>query len=229
MRLRETAMFNDVAVIFDIDGVLVDSYHAHFRSWQTLSAEAGFHHSEADFVSSFGRTSHEILAELGRDWTPGQIAELVERKEAIYRRSIAERFPVMPGALELIDSLIAAGFRLAVGSSGPPANVALSIEKLGRQGCFAAQVSGADVTRGKPDPEVFLLAAERLGLSPRRCVVIEDASAGIAAANAARMVAIALVSQGHTRSEYVDADLMVDRLEQLSPAGIRQWINDNRD
>jgi beta-phosphoglucomutase len=116
------------------------------------------------------------------------------------------------------------GFLLAVGSSGPPENVELVLQQLGCREWFAAATTGADVARGKPDPQVFQIAAQRLGIPPSCCAVIEDAAAGIAAANAAGAVSVALVSTGHSRAEYAAADHVVDRLEELSPEVLRGWI-----
>jgi beta-phosphoglucomutase len=213
-----------LAVLFDIDGVLVDSYGAHWRSWQSLGARYGFTRTEHEFAQTFGRTSREILAELGLGLSAQQVTELSAEKESLYRDLIREHLPIMPGALELIDALTAAGYRLAVASSGPPKNVEFVMEKLGRRSSFGAEVSGADVVRGKPDPQVFLVAAERLGVAPRRCAVVEDAAAGIAAANAAGMTSIGLVSQGRTRDELQAADMVVHRLAELSPETIRKRI-----
>ena len=214
------------AVIFDIDGVLVDSYQAHFESWQRLAETHGFAMTEAQFVATFGCTSREIIAEL---WSNGrmtaeQIAALDDEKEAIYRDVVTERFPAMPGAVSLIDALSESGFALAVGSSGPRANVDLVVDRLERRESFGAMVSGQDVTRGKPDPQIFQVAAQRLGVQGKDCAVIEDAAPGIAAAKSAEMVSIALVSSGHTHEELRDADRIVDRLDQLSPDAIREWI-----
>jgi HAD superfamily hydrolase (TIGR01509 family) len=125
--------------------------------------------------------------------------------------------------VELIDALAAAGFQLAVGSSGPPENVALTLEKLGRADRFAAAVTGADVTRGKPDPQVFLLAAERLDAPPERCAVIEDAAAGIEAANRAGMTSIAVLGTT-TREKLVHAKLTVESLHELSPQRIADLV-----
>ena len=129
----------------------------------------------------------------------------------------------MPGAVELIDVLHEAGFALGVGSSGPPENIALTLEMLGRAENFAAVVTGIDVTRGKPDPQVFLLAAERLGLAPQACAVVEDAPQGIEAANRAGMASIALTGTA-TREALSHADLVVDRLDELTPQRIGELI-----
>jgi beta-phosphoglucomutase len=213
-------------VIFDMDGVLVDSYHAHFQSWRELAAELGVQVTEADFARHFGRTSREIVEAY---WGPGrftdaEIAELDRRKESYYRRIISQNFPEMPGVRSLLSQLKVAGFRLAVGSSGPPENVKLVLEKLEALPIFDAVVTGVDVTRGKPDPQVFLLAAQRLQLPPRHCVVIEDAPVGIRAAHAAGMAAVGLVSTGRDRQTLAEADLIINSLEELSPNRLRDLI-----
>ena len=127
----------------------------------------------------------------------------------------------MPGAVELITALRRAGSGVGVGSSGPPQNVALILEKLGVADVVDAVVTGADVTRGKPDPQVFRLVAERLGVAPANAVVLEDAPVGIQAARAAGMKVIGVASTGRTRDELSDADRVVSSLEELTVAGIR--------
>ena len=213
-----------LAVIFDMDGVLVDSYRAHYESWRALAEEHGIALSEARFAELFGRTSREIIGEL---WGPGisehQSAAMDARKEGFYRAILEKNFPAMEGAVELIDSLVAAGFVLAVGSSGPPENIELSLQKLGRAHCFSARVTGMDVAHGKPDPQVFLLAAERLGVAPSQCAVIEDAPAGIAAARAAGMTAIALTGTAPA-AKLGTAHLVVDSLRELTPERITHLI-----
>jgi beta-phosphoglucomutase len=139
------------AVIFDVDGVLVDSYEAHLRSWQMLASECGLRITEAQFAATFGRTSRDIIRSY---WNPAlsddQIARLDDRKEAMYRELVAHEFPAMEGAAELIDSLHKAGFALAAASSGPPENVDLALDRLDRRKEFSAVVTGRDVLRGKP-------------------------------------------------------------------------------
>jgi len=232
-------MSDNLAVIFDMDGVLVDSYHAHFKSWQAVAAEEGLAISEADFASQFGRTSREIIAAY---WGHGSYtdrppiggaflcptewaAELDDRKEACFRRILEADFPVMPGAPDLLRSLDEAGFALAVGSSGPPANIELVLSRLGNRSLFRAMVTGMDVTRGKPDPQVFLIAAKRLDVPPRRCAVVEDAPPGVQAANAAGMASVGLISTGRTRESLAQADLVVGSLAELSPRILRDLVN----
>ena len=119
--------------------------------------------------------------------------------------------------VSLLDSLHEAGFLLAIGSSGPPENVDQVLDDLDIRPILSAVVTGADVTRGKPDPQVFLTAAQRLRVSPDRCVVVEDAALGIEAAHAARMKAIGLASTGRTRQGLAAADVVVDRLGKIPP------------
>src|SRR5690242_2922454 len=135
-----TTANDSLGVIFDMDGVLVDSYQAHWESWQFMAQELGRGLSEEQFVSTFGRTSREIIAQhWGADClTADEIAEFDRRKEALYREIVHRNFPVMDGAVELLRELHGAGMRLAVGSSGPPENVALAVERLGAEPWFDA-------------------------------------------------------------------------------------------
>ena len=213
-----------LAVIFDMDGVLVDSYRAHYESWRALAEEHGIALSEARFAELFGRTSREIIGELCGPGISGQRSAAMDgRKEGFYRAALEKNFPAMDGAVELIDALVAAGFVLAVGSSGPPENIELSLQKLGRAHCFAARITGMDVAHGKPDPEVFLLAAKRLGVAPSQCAVIEDAPAGIAAARAAGMTALALTGTA-SAAQLGNAHLIVDSLRELNPERIAHLV-----
>ena len=213
-----------LGLIFDVDGVLVDSYSAHFKSWQQAAAEFGFTVSEDEFQQNFGRKSHETIVERWGDrLTPEQVSHFEHQKEAFYREIIRDDFPAMDGAAELIDAWHAAGQLLAVASSGPPENVAIVLEQLGRRQKFQAVITGVDVTRGKPDPQVFLLAGQGLHLPSDRCTVVEDAPAGVAAAKAAGMLAIGLVSTGHTWESLHQADHRVGSLRELSPQRIIEF------
>ena len=172
-----------------------------------------------------GRTSRDILRRnFGNDLSDERARELDERKEALYREIIRANFPAMDGSAELVEALAADGFRVAIGSSGPPENVALVLEQFTAGRRIDAVVTGADVTRGKPDPQVFLLAAERLGVPPASCAVVEDAVHGVTAALRAGMAAIALTGTLE-REALSAADAVVDSLRQLSPQRIRALID----
>lgn len=219
-------MADQNGVIFDVDGVLVDSYQAHFQSWVLLSAEMGRTYSDAEFLRGFGRTSRENITEqwADRPWTQAEVRRLDDRKEWLYRQLIRADFPAMPGAADLIRSLARAGFRIAVGSSGPPENIDLVIDRLGIGEFISCRITARDVTRGKPDPQVFQLAAQGLGLSPAACCVIEDAPAGIQAAHAAGIVCVGLASTGHLRHDLSAAECVIDILRETSPDHIRALI-----
>ncbi len=212
-------------VIFDMDGVLVDSYGPHFESWQGMAAERGLSVTEEQFGATFGRTSRESMITFwghGR-YSDEQIRQMDHRKEELFREILARRMPIMPGARELLAALREAGFRLAVGSSAPPENLKVVLSHF-EGDVFDAVVSGADVDRGKPDPQVFVTAAARLRIPPEWCAVIEDAPAGIQAAQAAGAACIGLASTGRTRESLAEADLVVDQLSQLSPAKVAEVI-----
>ncbi len=217
-----------LGVIFDMDGVLVDSYRAHLASWQELARRHGLAMTEEQFAQTFGRTSRDIFASL---W-PGlvkaaDIPKLDDEKESLYRDILKAHFPEMKGAGELVAALHAAGFRMAIGSSGPPENVQVVHDCLPNGRHITATVNGRQVTHGKPHPEVFLLAAGKLGLPPSDCAVVEDAPAGISAARAAGMAAIAITGTA-PREKLAHADTIVESLTELTPDRITQLIAANR-
>ena len=219
-------MHETPAIIFDVDGVLVDSYDAHFESYRRLGTEFGLEMPREEFAAYFGRTTRETIQDVwaAARLTDDQVATMDSRKEAIYRDILTESFPHMEGANSLIQALDTAGFLIAVGSSGPAENVDLVIDQISAGHRIGVRVTGQDVRRGKPNPEVFLIAARRLSVPSNHCVVIEDAAAGVAAARAAGMTSIGLVSTGRTRSELSLADLVVNSLAELSPRVIEELV-----
>ena len=212
-------------VIFDMDGVLIDSYEAHFVSWQRLAEAHGLTISEAQFAAEFGRTTREISRALWSDHiAPADVDACDRLKEQFYREILAEHFPEMPGAAELMTALSQADFSLAIGSSGPAENVAICVQYMTRGDLIAATVDAHQVTRGKPHPEVFLKAAEKLGLAPASCAVIEDAPAGVAAARSAGMAVVAITGTAEPEA-LAGADMIVDSLAELTPGIIRGLID----
>jgi beta-phosphoglucomutase len=217
----------DRAVIFDVDGVLVDSYEAHFRAWQKFAEALGLSITEDQFAWSFGLRNPEIIRALWPDaLSEDEIPKWSDWKEERYREILAADFPAVDGAADLVDALAAAGFALAIGSSGPPENVEVAVDGLDRADLFAATVHGKEVERGKPDPEVYLTAAERLGIAPGRCAVVEDAPAGIEAARRAGMAAVGLTGTApRDRLAEAGAHVVVESLRELSPDRLADLID----
>ncbi|MEZ6060748.1 MAG: HAD family phosphatase [Planctomycetaceae bacterium] len=217
---------SEFGVIFDVDGVLVDSYDAHFQAWRTTMTKYGWACTEADFATGFGRTSREVLRSLLGDELPDEtIRQFDEEKEALFRRAIAEDFPAMPGAVELLRNLAAEGVPMAIGSSAPPPNVQAVMDALNANELISTVITGVDVTIGKPHPEVFLLGARGLGLHPSRCVVLEDAPPGVEAALAAGSRCLGVVSRGRTREELHRADAHVSDLTTVTADMLRSIVN----
>ena len=216
-----------MAVIWDMDGVIVDTAPYHMEAWQSVFAEHGVSFTKADFRRNFGQRNDTIIKiVLGEDVAPDTIKLIADEKEKRFRSRAGEALKPLPGALDLIDSLGEYGFLQALGSSAPPENVALVIGKLGIGNRFQAVVTGRDVDEGKPSPLGFLLAARRLGVGPQRCVVIEDSLAGVAAARKAGMRCLAVTSTNQ-RERLGEADLVCDSLTEVGPRDLESLLERN--
>jgi beta-phosphoglucomutase family hydrolase len=192
-------------VIFDMDGVLVLSEQAHWESWRVPAARRGVALQYDQFLSCFGRINPDCIAIMFGPKTPAdESARIADEKEIAFREIVRKKVPLAPGAVELLKTLRQRGMLLAVGSSGPRENIELVLNAGGLGQYFQTFVHGGEVKRGKPAPDVFLLAAERLGVAPENCTVIEDAPAGIQAAVAAGMRAVA-VATTHKESQLKEA------------------------
>jgi beta-phosphoglucomutase family hydrolase len=216
-------------VIFDMDGVLILTADAHFRSWRDTAARHGVEVDYQKFIRIFGRTNPDIVRLWwGEDASPSLIDTIAGEKERAFRDIIRDDVPLAPGCDALLQALSERGFALAVGSSAPAENIDLVLDAGGIRRYFGAVVDGSQVKRGKPAPDVFLLAAQRLGLAPERCVVLEDAPPGIAAAVAAGTVAVGvaathpaqdLEAMGAVHVEPTLADVTPETLISLLRAG----------
>lgn len=193
------------AVIWDVDGVLLDSGEQHRQAWEALARENGFPYSDADFWATFGMRNADIIPQLFGVHEPERVAALGTRKEELYREKLAASAAPLPGAVELLAALHAAGYRQAIGSSAPPANIELILALLGIGPYLDAVVSGEEVARGKPAPDIFLTAARRLGVPPAQCLVIEDAVAGVRAAHAGGMKCLAVLRAGQPPAPGLEA------------------------
>jgi beta-phosphoglucomutase len=218
------------AVIWDVDGTLVDTAELHFQAWDELCRELGRPFSRADFAATFGQRNPEIFKYLfGDRFSAAEVDELGNRKEDFYR-SVARRKGVelLPGVRALLAGLHEAGFKQAIGSSAPLVNIELILGITRSSTFFDAVSSAEDTQRGKPDPQVFQVAARKLGVPAEKCVVVEDAVAGVQAAKAGAMKCIAVSFVGHHPEEKLraaGADLVVRTLEQVSVQAVRDLLS----
>lgn len=213
-------------VIFDMDGVLIDSAPLHFESWRQLAGELGRHVSESDFRVTFGMRNQDIVPILFAVHESERVRNLGNRKEEIFRGLLRKQPPIVSGAVELITDLNLAGVPTAVGSSAPAANIRIVLTAMGVAEMIHAVVNGDDVQRGKPDPQVFLEACRRLSFDPKQCVVVEDAVSGIEAARRAGTCSVG-VAIYHPISVLSGADLVVSRLSDLTVARLRSLVDES--
>lgn len=205
-------------IIFDMDGVLFESGPYHRDSWFRLAEEEGIPGvTDQWFRDTFGMTGDDMICDLfGRRVDPKEINRLMDRKEWHYRESARGHVVFPRGLRALLDGLVRRGWSIAIGSAGPRENVELIVEELGIRPILAATVSSNDVTHGKPDPEVFLLAASRMGISPARCVVVEDATVGVQAARAAGMKCLGITTTHPREKLALYTDRIIDSFEEIS-------------
>lgn len=206
-----------IGAVFDWDGVVVDSSMHHERSWEMLAEEEGRELPPDHFKRGFGQKNERIIPGILK-WTDDdhEIQRLSLRKEALYRELVeAEGLVVLPGARELLQALQDAGIPCAVGSSTHRANLDVAFQQSGLAAFFGGVVTGEDVSHGKPDPEVFLLAAKSIGVPPARCVVFEDVPAGVDAALGGGMKAIALTTT-NPAEKVAHAHLVVGDLSNVT-------------
>ena len=202
-------------VIFDLDGVIVSTDDYHYHAWKRMADDEGI---------PFGRESNKYLRGVSRmeslevvlrhgekSYTDEEKRELAERKNRYYRESLNDLTPdeILPGVYPLLESLRKRDIKIAIGSSSK--NTPVILEKIGMDKSFDAVADGNDISRSKPDPEVFLIAARKLGIEPAECVVVEDAEAGIDAALAAGMVAVGVGDA----SNYQKADYRITGLDHF--------------
>ena len=202
------------SVLWDMDGTLVDSEEFHWLSWRDTMAAEGIPITRDQFVVTFGQRNDSILPRwLGPGATSDRIRRIGDAKEDLYRRLVRESgLAPLPGAAEWVRRLQRENWRQAVASSAPRANLDVVLEVIGLADSFQALVSAEDVTAGKPDPQVFLTGASRLGSQASQCVVVEDAAAGVEAARRAGMRSI-----GVSRKGSLPADVAVSSLTELAP------------
>jgi beta-phosphoglucomutase family hydrolase len=185
--------YADRAFIFDMDGTLVDNMRYHTEAWRTLIEENGHVFEERKFlVETAGQTNREIIPGVFGAMSNERLSELALRKEELYREVYLPHRATVPGLIEFLDEAQGMGIKMAVATAASPANMAFILDGLDLRKYFEALTTAADVKRGKPDPEIFLLSAEKMGVEPANSIVFEDAFFGFEAAKRAGMVALGL-------------------------------------
>ncbi len=204
------------AVIWDMDGVIVDTAQYHHKGWQIVFRKRGANYTEEDYWRNTGKRSDGIIRSvLGEKIPQNEITEIIREKDESFRQLMGQNIRLFPGVLKLITSLKAHGFKIAIASSAPMENIQLITQSLKIHNRFDAIVSGWEVTKGKPDPQIFLLTAEKLGVEAENCIVIEDAIAGVTASKRAGIHCIA-VTNTTPREDLREADLVIDTLEEIT-------------
>jgi len=218
-------MRKEIAFIFDLDGVIVDTAKYHYLAWRNLANALGFDFTEAqnELLKGVSRIqSLEILLSIGEVELPGAEKEkllLQKNKEYLEYVNKMTSEEILPGVNDLLNFLEINDIKYALGSASK--NAPLILEKVGLLNRFTAIVDGNDVSKAKPDPEVFLIGAKKLGMKPENCVVVEDAIAGIQAANAAKMISIG-IGDANVLDE---ADYVFKDMTAITPDFLKNLMN----
>lgn len=229
------SMVKGYGVIWDMDGVLVDTGDFHYLSWVKALSELGMSMDERFFQETFGMNNAGIISLLvDGDPDPEFVSNLSERKEIWFRELVKGSVQPLPGVRSWLERLQVENkpgngsepyiVRSAIASSGPPANIEALIGELGLEDYFYAIVSGANMP-GKPDPGVFLEAARQLEIKPESCVVVEDAVAGVEGAKRAGMKCVAVTTTNPAEA-LSQADIVVDRLDKLPEDTFRRLVKE---
>ena len=212
------------AVLWDMDGTLIDSEDLHWISWRNTLAIEGIFITHAQFLSSFGQRNDSILRRwLGATATPERMERIANAKEELYRRRLRRNgISPLPGVANWLHRLHKEGWLQAIASAAPRANIDTVLGVLSATHIFQAIISAEDVHRSKPDPEVYLTAAARVGVPPERCIVVEDAVVGVEGARRAGMTSIGVSRDG----KHLPADVVVQSLDLLEPDALEKLLQD---
>ncbi|MCK9526801.1 MAG: tRNA (adenosine(37)-N6)-threonylcarbamoyltransferase complex dimerization subunit type 1 TsaB [Dehalococcoidales bacterium] len=209
--IASSASIPSRAVIWDMDGVIVDSAEHHLQAWKEAFKPLAVDFEEEYFRHTFGTSNDSIVAGMNLNLSPEQAKAVISAKETLFRQMVSAGIEPLPGAIDLIIGLKKRKISMAIASSAPQDNIRCILKALGIRQYFRVLVGEEDITRGKPDPEVFLTAARKLGVDPGKCLVIEDALQGVSAAKQARMACLA-VATSNPAVTLQEADFVVESL-----------------
>ncbi|WKN42352.1 HAD family hydrolase [Tunicatimonas pelagia] len=220
---------NSIALLFDMDGVIVDNHEFHLESWLQFFEKHNIQMTEEEYKAKVnGRTMENIIPKLfGREMTNEEIWEIGEEKEALYRDLYRPHIKPTPGLVTFLSEVVRENTLRTVSTSAPPANVDFTLGQTGLRAYFSTIIDSTMVTHGKPHPEVYLRSAEALGVKPSQCIVFEDAILGIQAGKKAGMKVVGVAST-HTREELEaeDTDLVIDDFCGLTLSQLNQLLVD---
>ncbi len=219
-----TAKYPNHAVLWDMDGVLVNTGELHYRSWKDAFAEVETTFSHEQFTATFGMNNAGILGIVyGEDLTPELLEKISTRKEVSFREMVKGNAELLPGVDILLDKFTSLGMKQAIASSAPSENIDVLVGELKIGQYFDVLVSGANMP-GKPDPSVFLHSARNLGVEAHNCIVIEDAIAGVEGARRAGMKCIAVTTTNPAEA-LAQADYVVESLHLVDEQMISSLLN----
>ncbi|MEE2808505.1 MAG: HAD family phosphatase [Verrucomicrobiota bacterium] len=217
-----------IGALFDWDGVIIDSHNQHEESWSKLADEENKKLPDNFFKMTFGMRNENIIPKFFDDWIDvtnhREITRLADRKEELYREIIiSEGIEPLPGVRDLLRSLKSEQIACSIASSTPIANIEAVMKIIELSDYFDAITAAEDVSNGKPSPEVFLKAAEKIKVDPKRCVVFEDAHVGIEAGRAANMHVIA-VATTHPIESLSNAHTVTENLKDIDAEKIKMLL-----
>ncbi len=216
------------AVIWDMDGIIADTAQYHLKGWQIVFGKRGVNYTEEDYRRNTGKRNDGIIKSvLGEKIAQNEIITIAREKDETFRQLISQNIRPFPGVLKLITSLKEHKFKIAIASSAPMENIQLITQSLKIHNCFDAIVSGWETTKGKPDPQIFLLAAQKLGVKAKDCIVIEDAVVGVAASKRAKICCIA-VTNTNPEESLREADLIIDTLEEITIDDLERLLHQHK-
>lgn len=203
------------AILWDMDGVLVDTTDLHYWSWATSLETFGFQLTRTEFISTFGKNNRATLHQLFGSLPDNLVVSIIDRKEILFRQNLDSQVRIYPGVLDWLKFAKEHNIQNAVASSAPPENIDAIVDHFHLSAYFSVCISASSLP-SKPDPAVFLSAANSLGILPRSCLVIEDAPVGALAALSANMRCLVVLTT-RTLSEFPEVDLVVNNLSEMNP------------
>ncbi len=214
------------AIIFDLDGTLIDNNAYHIEAWKAFHHKIGRPFSLEEYKTTFnGKINRDIFHYIfQRKLSAEEIEQMTEEKESLYRELYAPHIEPVPGLIDFLDELYHAGIPMAVATSGLPVNIQFMFDRVSIEKYFVTVVNSTHVSKGKPDPEIFLKAADFLDADPGKSIAFEDSVSGVVSAKAAGMKVVGLVTT-HAREDLDRADLIIKDYTEINFQQLQQLFD----